>query len=184
MMSFTPNMLSRISSTVVRTSRWLSTSPCLMVKDIKHTEDGNKIVVEGVHLSPPHPSVSSTAITATNCTSGQGHCHPFCRSPIVGQVKHTDVLILDQFVDSRGQMYSQDELEICSRQWTRVYKLVQMCQRAGLMPGKEFYCKEVRESKWGNQNCYWDEATIDTQYNLNKKKKKIREFTTGSFKQF
>ena len=83
-----------------------------MVKDIKHTEDGNKIVVEGVHLS--QPNASKTTLTTTGCNSGQANCHPFCRSPIVGQVKHTDVLILDQFVDSKGQMYSQEELEICS----------------------------------------------------------------------
>ena len=48
----------------------------------------------------------------------------------MGQVKHMDVLILDQFV------YSQEELELYLRQWSRVWKLVQMCQRAGLMPGK------------------------------------------------
>lgn len=182
MMTITPSMLSRVSSTILRSSRLLCTSPCMMVKDIKHTEDGNKIVVEGVHLS--QPNASKTALTTTGCNSGQANCHPFCRSPIVGQVKHTDVLILDQFVDSKGQMYSQEELEICSRQWSRVWKLVQMCQRAGLMPGKEFYCKEIRQTKWGSQNSYWDEDTIDIQHQKNKINKKIREFTTGEFKNY
>ena len=45
-----------------------------------------------------------------------------------------------------------------------------MCQRAGLMPGKEFYCEEYRQTKWGSQNCYWDEQTIDVQWNNNKLK--------------
>merc|ERR1711874_427244 len=47
------------------------------------------------------------------CREGKEMCHPFCRSPIVEMVKHTDVLILDQFVDSRGEMTSRDELGIC-----------------------------------------------------------------------
>ena len=29
------------------------------------------------------------------------------------EVKHTDVLILNQFVDSKGEMYSQEDLGIC-----------------------------------------------------------------------
>ena len=103
---------SRVYSSVLRTntmaSRLFSTGPCMMAKNILHTEEGNRIVVEGV----PVPSSTST-ITTSTCREGQAGCHPFCRSPIVGQVKHTDVLILDQFVDSRGQMYSQEELGIC-----------------------------------------------------------------------
>eukprot|EP00092_Neocalanus_flemingeri_P067770 GFUD01082762.1.p1 GENE.GFUD01082762.1~~GFUD01082762.1.p1 ORF type:complete len:186 (+),score=56.00 GFUD01082762.1:48-605(+) len=177
------SLMARMSSTALRTSmlstRLFSVGPCLRVKEIVHTESGTKIVVEGV--TPP--SVT-TSVPATTCREGQTSCHPFCRSPIVAQVKHTDVLILDQFVDSRGQIYSQEELGICSRQWTRLYKLVQMCQRAGLMPGKDFYCQDVRKTKWGSQNCYWDEDTIDTQWNLNRRKKKIQEFTSGKFKQF
>ena len=70
------------------------------------------------------------------------------------------------------------------RQWTRLYKLVQMSQRAGLMPGKEFYCKEIRETKWGSQNSYWDEKTIDIQHNANMKRRKLKEFTSGMFNNY
>ena len=52
------------------------------------------------------------------------------------------------------------------------------------MPGKEFYCKEIRETKWGSQNSYWDEDTIDIQYHANMKKRKVKEFTTGMFKEY
>jgi len=152
----------------------------MMVKKIEHTEEGNKIVVEGIQIQDKN----TNTLVAPGCKSGQTTCHPFCRSPIVSKVKHTDVLILDQFVDSKGQMYSQEELQICGRQWTRLYKLVQMSQRAGLMPGKEFYCKEIRETKWGSQNSYWDEDTIDIQYHANMKKRKVKEFTTGMFKEY
>ena len=50
-------------------------------------------------------------------------------------MKHTDVLLIDQFLTSTGEMYSQDELGICKRQWVRLKKLAEMAQRAGLMPG-------------------------------------------------
>ena len=59
-----------------------------------------------------------------------------------------------------------------------------MCQRAGLMPGKEFYCEEYRQTKWGRQNCYWDENTIDVQWNNNKLRQKRKEFYTGNFKKY
>lgn len=57
-----------------------------------------------------------------------------------------------------------------------------MAQRAGLMPGKEFYATEVRQTPWGAQNCYWDEKSIDIQWQSNLKKQKRKEFKTGFFK--
>ena len=35
-------------------------------------------------------------------------------SPLVSKVKHTDVFIMDQFVNSKGKMYSVEELAICN----------------------------------------------------------------------
>lgn len=150
-------------------------------KQIKHTETEQRIVVEGVM---PAPAAPAPADSVSACGGGKHQCHPFCKSPIVNKVKHTDVLILDQFVDSKGEMYSMHDLKICTRQWSRLHKLVQMCQRAGLMPGKEFYCSDYRQTKWGSQNCYWDEKTIDIQWNRNQLGKKIREFKTGRFRNY
>ena len=50
-------------------------------------------------------------------------------------MKHTDVLVIDQFLTSSGEIYSQEDLGICKRQWVRLRKLAEMAQRAGLMPG-------------------------------------------------
>ena len=77
-------------------------------KEIKHTETDKKIVVEGVM---PRKEVDTSVKC---CSGGQHECHPFCKSPIVSKVKHTDVLILDQFVDSKGEMYSKEDLKICN----------------------------------------------------------------------
>ena len=109
-MSLAPTMLSKMSPPIlIRSAKLLSTSSVMMVKKIEHTEDGNKIIVEAFKVED-----NSNAILPPACKSGQTSCHPFCKSHIVAQVKHTDVLILDQFIDSRGEMYSQDELQICS----------------------------------------------------------------------
>ena len=70
------------------------------------------------------------------------------------------------------------------RQWIRLRKLAEMSQRAGLMPGKEFYASEVRQTKWGSQNSYWDESSIDKQWNRNQERTKKQEFKSGLFRKY
>merc|ERR1712013_972948 len=162
---------------------------------IHHKEEGKKIVVQGVSVASPN----TANVVTEGCREGRQHCHPFCRSPVVGQVcvshvfpaihslsevKHGDVLLIDQFLTSTGEMYSQDELGICKRQWVRLKKLAEMAQRAGLMPGKDFYAADIRKTSWGSKNCYWDEKSIDIQWNSNEKAAKRREFRTGFFKKY
>merc|ERR1712107_386067 len=89
--------------------RGFSASSVLFYKDVQHKEEGKKIVVQGVTVASPNKS----NVVTEGCREGRQHCHPFCRSPVVGQVKHTDVLLIDQFLTSTGEMYSQDELGIC-----------------------------------------------------------------------
>ena len=90
-----------------QSSRHLSLTPAVF-KEIRHTETDKKIVVEGVM---PRTEANSAVKC---CGGGQHECHPFCKSPIVDKVKHTDVLILDQFLDSKGEMYSKEDLKICN----------------------------------------------------------------------
>ena len=52
------------------------------------------------------------------------------------------------------------------------------------MPGKEFYCQDYRKTKWGRHNCYWDEKTIDIQWNWNSTGRKIKEYKSGMFRNF
>lgn len=105
------SLLSRLSFPNSLISRSLSTS-AVTFKQIKHKETDKKIVVEGVLDSKA--SGQETKIGSwEGCGHGKHECHPFCKSPIVGEVKHTDVLILDQFIDSKGQMYSREDLKIC-----------------------------------------------------------------------
>ena len=86
--------------------RYFSTSSSFGVKRIVESESGDRIVVEGRQ--------EAEQLGRPCCGGGpQSGCHPFCQSPLVNQVKHTDVLILDQFVDSKGEMYARDQLRIC-----------------------------------------------------------------------
>ena len=103
-------MVSRLPRQVVRS---LNTSVTAF-KQIKHTETDNRIVVEGV--MDTHKATDQKTVTgsAPKCTGGSHQCHPFCKSPIVKEVRHTDVLILNQFVDSKGEMYSKEDLGICT----------------------------------------------------------------------
>ena len=80
-------------------------------KQIRHTETDNKILVEGI-IDKPQVDVTEQK-PGPKCSGGSHSCHPFCKSPLVKEVKHTDVLILNQFVDSKGEMYSQEDLGIC-----------------------------------------------------------------------
>ena len=80
-------------------------------KQIKHVETEKKIVVEGVM---DDANFQNTDLAIGSCGGGRHQCHPFCKSSIVKDVKHTDVLILNQFVDSKGQMYSREDLKICN----------------------------------------------------------------------
>eukprot|EP00088_Acartia_fossae_P060937 TRINITY_DN73075_c0_g1_i1.p1 TRINITY_DN73075_c0_g1~~TRINITY_DN73075_c0_g1_i1.p1 ORF type:complete len:185 (-),score=6.84 TRINITY_DN73075_c0_g1_i1:124-678(-) len=155
--------------------RQFSSCAVMQHKEIVMKEENNKIIVEGKHVESPRTKY----LVACEQSGGQSQCHPFCKSSIASQVKHTDVLILDQFVDPKGELYTREDMGICERQWVRLRKLVEMAQRSGLMPGKEFYCKDYRQTKWGSQNCYWDEKTIDIQWNRNKQLKKIQYYTKG-----
>jgi hypothetical protein len=159
-------------------TRLLHVTRVVGLKEIETIEEGNRIIIQGKIVESPRQGL---VVHCCSQEGGNSKCHPFCKSSIAPLVKHTDVLILDQFVDSRGQLFSQENLGICSRMWTRLRKLTEMSQRAGLMPGKEFYCSEVRGTKWGSQNSYWDEATIDIQWNKNKKARRQRDIIKGRF---
>ena len=50
--------------------------------------------------------------------------------------------------------------------------------------GKEFYAAEVRKTPWGSQNCYWDEKSIDVQWDKNQARAKQIEYRTGKFRKY
>lgn len=88
----------------------------------------------------------------------------FCPRCTLGlDVKHTDVLILSQYVRSDGCMLPRRTTGLCKKQQTRMSCLVSMAQKAGLMPNlNPSYSKKdpLKRAGFKKFNKYFDEATI------------------------
>lgn len=79
------------------------------------------------------------------------------------EIKHTDVLILSQFVRSDGCMLPRRITGLCRKQQKRMSSLVTMAHKAGLMPNlKPANSKKDPKlrSGWKKYNKYYDESTI------------------------
>lgn len=137
--------------------------------------DDKTTTVEGVYvesdrkdklLQPPVEAL----YTGTPCKGEPGHvvarsCHPFCRFNFVHEVKHTDVLIISQFMDSNGKIMNKEVTGLCARQHVRVEKLIKMAAKAGLLPKeKDQFREEKKKVPGANLNSYYDERTIDIQH--------------------
>ncbi|XP_018305453.1 28S ribosomal protein S18a, mitochondrial [Mycetomoellerius zeteki] len=82
---------------------------------------------------------------------------PLCATGL--DVKHTDVLILNQFLRSNGTMLPHRITGLCKMQQDRVSILVTMAKRAGLLP--DGISKRIMAiEKWRQYNTYFDESTI------------------------
>ncbi|KZC06616.1 PREDICTED: 28S ribosomal protein S18a, mitochondrial [Dufourea novaeangliae] len=89
----------------------------------------------------------------------QGAC-TICSSGI--DIKHTDVLILSQFIRSDGRILPQRITGLCKIQQKRISTMILMAQAAGLLPGPLGDLSTRR--KWKKFNTYYDETTIKTRY--------------------
>lgn len=88
-----------------------------------------------------------------------------CSSEI--DLKHTDVLILSQYLRSDGCMLPKTVTGLCSRQQVRVRLLVAMAQKAGLMPNiNPANSNKDPHKRFGYKryNKYFDEDTLPRKY--------------------
>lgn len=90
----------------------------------------------------------------------------FCPECTLGlDVKHTDVLILSQYITREGLMLPKRITGLCSRQQKRISSMVTMAQKAGLMINMTpDYCKKDPKKRFAQKACntYFDERTIVT----------------------
>lgn len=88
----------------------------------------------------------------------------FCPKCTLGlDVKHTDVLILSQYVRSDGCMLPRRITGLCRKQQNRMSILVSMAQKSGLMPNlNPEKSKKDPTKRFGYRkfNKYFDENTI------------------------
>lgn len=154
------------------TLRLLSTSRSLCIREIIKNEDGKTITFEGLRkASPRTKKLIDPNILNKACCHESTECHPLCRFEKVHEIKHTDVLILDQFVDGKGEIINRNITGLCERQHYRMDKLIGMAQKANLMGSKDKFAHEKVSKPWATLNSYWDESTIDVQWSERQKRK-------------
>lgn len=88
---------------------------------VKQVQNDKELVIYGeIHSSPREPYL----------LKNEDKCCPVCASGL--DVKHTDVLILSQFVRSDGCMLPKRVTGLCKSQQKRIGNLVTMAQKAGM----------------------------------------------------
>ncbi|XP_054724517.1 39S ribosomal protein S18a, mitochondrial-like [Uloborus diversus] len=107
--------------------RSISVSASNYLKEIHRAETENQIVVEGVKIK------SDREGRVINNASLQG-C-PLCKLGLKN-LRHTDILILSQFINSDGSIINQNVTGLCNKQHFRVVRAVGLAQKAGLIPKK------------------------------------------------
>nr|CAH0103447.1 unnamed protein product [Daphnia galeata] len=129
------------------------------IKQVTHNEnpDGT-VVIAGNYMPSPR---ANQIITVKS--ENEGHCNSCYMCKLNLDVKHTDVLILSQFVRTDGCMLPRRVTNLCKRQQKRIGTMVTMAQKAGLMSNinpswsHKDPRKRYQHKKW---NSYWDETTI------------------------
>ncbi|XP_035229261.1 39S ribosomal protein S18a, mitochondrial-like isoform X2 [Stegodyphus dumicola] len=107
--------------------RLLSISSLRFLKEIHRTETSNQIVIEGVKVKSDREGKVINLANRSGC--------PLCRVGLKN-LKHTDILILNQFLNSDGSVIPQYITGLCNKQHFRVVRAVALAQRAGLIPKK------------------------------------------------
>ncbi|KAK9886296.1 hypothetical protein WA026_015806 [Henosepilachna vigintioctopunctata] len=154
---FMQNSLRNILNTRILISenikRNIFASTPLAVKEIRTVENGKDITISAEIIE----SERKPFLVENN----SGHACPLCASGL--DVKHTDVLILSQFIRSDGCMMPKRITGLCNKQQRRISSLVTMAQKSGLMPNiAPPNSKRNPQTRfgWKKFNKYFDETTI------------------------
>ncbi|RZC34518.1 Ribosomal S18 domain containing protein [Asbolus verrucosus] len=138
---------------VLGESRAFSLCPRLQLKQLEEAQEGKTLVISAKII----PSEREPYVLKKDHSSA---C-PVCASGL--DIKHTDVLILSQFVRTDGCMLPRRITGLCNKQQKRMSILVAMAHKAGLMPNlNPSYSKKdpKRRYQWKKFNKYFDESTI------------------------
>lgn len=124
-----------------------------------HDEGKQTILIQG--RIEPSPKKDLLVKEVSQCkTEGKLFC-PECTLGL--DIKHTDVLILAQYVRADGCMLPRRVTGLCRRQQRRIGSMVTMAQKAGLMINLTPKNSKKDPSKRKDEkrcNSYFDETTI------------------------
>ncbi|EEB15318.1 mitochondrial 28S ribosomal protein S18A, putative [Pediculus humanus corporis] len=73
-------------------------------------------------------------------------------------IKHTDVLILSQFITSEGEIMQRRDIGICKDQYRLIKNLIYMAQHSGLLPAPP---RISPKKPYHYLKTYYDEKTIN-----------------------
>lgn len=132
---------------------------------VQVSSDSGTLTVAGVPVEHPKQSLLvRTPIDASRTVCTKDGNSIFCPECSLGlQIKHTDVLILRQYVRSDGCMLPRRITGLCKRQQKRIGTMVTMAQKAGLMPNLvpgNSKRDPTKRFEWKKYNKYFDEKTI------------------------
>ncbi|XP_063976892.1 large ribosomal subunit protein mL66-like [Diachasmimorpha longicaudata] len=137
--------------------RTFTVSHVSRLKEIIERKEGNTLIIEGrIHEDPKEKNLLERA--------SNGACL-LCSTGL--NVKHTDVLILSQFLRSDGRLMPRRVTGLCRTQQKRLNKLVAMSHKAGLMPNLHPPNSAKDPTKrLGPKafNVYYDETTIEAKF--------------------
>ncbi|XP_052269345.1 39S ribosomal protein S18a, mitochondrial-like [Dreissena polymorpha] len=137
--------------------RTFKTTPACQLREVIETTKGNVTTVEGrVFDSDRKDRLLKLPDTEEKCV--------LCKLNI--DLKYTDVLILQQFVQEDGQVVPRQITGLCFHQHAKVKKLVHQAHSAGLMQNlrPHVYPKEysqMSDYKWKKFNVYYNDAVED-----------------------
>ncbi|XP_024893347.1 39S ribosomal protein S18a, mitochondrial [Temnothorax curvispinosus] len=139
-------------------NRNISLSATTRLREIIEKKEDNVLTIEAVKV----PQTKENLLVKID-----SHACPLCATEL--DVKHTDVLILSQFLRSNGTMLPRRITKLCNVQQKRVSVLVIMAQRAGLLPNR--FAKRNKTGSMSQENSrrrrfntYYDEDTIKYKY--------------------
>ncbi|XP_041763671.1 28S ribosomal protein S18a, mitochondrial [Anopheles merus] len=148
--------LNKITTNILRN---FSLSSVNQLKEIKEVTANDTLVIKGEYVPSPRQDTLIPQLLEAR-QKGERFC-PQCTLGL--DIKHTDVLILSQYVRSDGCMLPRRITGLCKRQQRRMGALVTMAQKAGLMPNLN-PATSKRDPKqryqWKKYNKYFDEQTI------------------------
>uniref|UniRef100_A0A1L8E0W2 Putative mitochondrial ribosomal protein s18a n=1 Tax=Nyssomyia neivai TaxID=330878 RepID=A0A1L8E0W2_9DIPT len=137
-------------------TRSFAVTPVVKLKEIKQTQENNNVTIEGILVKSPREEFQLEELKKSK-QNGEKFC-PKCSLGL--DVKHTDVLILSQYVRSDGCMLPRRITGLCRKQQKRMFILVAMAQKAGLMSNlTPFYSSKdpKKRQKWKKFNIYFEE---------------------------
>ncbi|XP_068243007.1 large ribosomal subunit protein mL66 [Palaemon carinicauda] len=154
----------------VKQSVCTSMLPCLGLSAAKHfslssQNNVKKIIVdESEKVTTISAEYVESPLAPRLLKKGKEGSHdcPLCALNL--NVKHTDVLILSQFLRPDGCLLPRRTTGLCTKQQLRIKYLVTMSQKAGLMPNlAPSWSKKDPRKRYGSKkfNRYFDEATLD-----------------------